>query len=292
MFKKILKWIWNNLPENIHKYIDKLIGNPVFAPFIRKLISLFYKKNVQIRGNKMFINPGRNPAIAFYDIRGYEETETNLFESYIKEGDVVLDLGANIGYYTLVAAKNVGKSGKVYAFEPDPENFAYLKKNVEINNYQNVVCVQKAVSNVNGMSKLYLHKFQTGAYTLFGKGDDYVEIETVRLDDFFKDKNHRVDMIKLDIEGSEGIALVGAQKILKENKNIKIISEILPDAMKKSAVNTGQLFNLLIDYGFSIYQINDKSNGQPLKLINPSQIYEFISEIKIITNIFCIRENN
>ncbi len=125
---------------------------------------------VDVKGNKMYIDPKRNPAIALYDIGGYENVETQLFESHIKEGDVVLDLGANIGYFTLIAAKCVGANGKVYAFEPDPTNFSFLKRSVEINNYKNVVCEQKAVSNKNGVVKLFLHDYQTGAYTIVGGG--------------------------------------------------------------------------------------------------------------------------
>ncbi len=168
MFGKILKWTWDKLSEEKHKRIMKFLENPIIAPIFRNLVSLLRPNIVDVKGNKMYINPKRNPAIALYDIGGYENVETQLFESHIKEGDVVLDLGANIGYFTLIAAKLVGVNGKVYAFEPDPTNFSFLKRNVEINNYKNVVCEQKAVSNENGKLKLFLHKFQTGAYTIVG----------------------------------------------------------------------------------------------------------------------------
>ena len=165
MFSKILKWMWDKLSEEKHDRIKKILIN---SASFRNLVSILRPNIVKVKGNKMYIDPKRNPTIALYDIGGYENAETELFESHIKEGDVVMDIGANIGYYTLVAAKLVGANGKVYAFEPESINFSFLKKSVEINNYENVICEKKAVSNENGKLKLFLHKFQTGDYTLVG----------------------------------------------------------------------------------------------------------------------------
>ncbi len=167
MLSKILKWVWDKLSEEKQDRIKKILENSVS---FRNLVSILRPNIVDVKGNKMYIDPKRNPAIALYDIGGYENAETQLFERHIKDGDVVLDLGANIGYFTLIAAKCVGANGKVYAFEPDPTNFSFLKKSVEINNYKNVICEQKAVSNENGKVKLFLHKFITGAHTIVEGG--------------------------------------------------------------------------------------------------------------------------
>ncbi|CEG11098.1 Methyltransferase FkbM (fragment) [groundwater metagenome] len=168
MLSKILKWVWDKLSEEKQDRIKKILAKSVS---FRNLVSILRPNIVvDVKGNKMYIDPKRDPVIALYDIGGYENAETQLFESRIKEGDVVLDIGANIGYYTLIAAKLVGVNGKVYAFEPDPTNFSFLKKSVEINNYKNVICEQKAVSNENGKVKLFLHKFITGAHTIVEGG--------------------------------------------------------------------------------------------------------------------------
>ena len=91
----------------------------------------------------------------------HEQFETEVFKKEIEKGDTVLDLGSHIGYYTLIAAELVGEKGKVFAFEPEPTNFVLLKKNIKINNYQNVIPVQKAVSNKNGKGRLYLKEKKT-----------------------------------------------------------------------------------------------------------------------------------
>lgn len=291
MLSKILKNVWGKLSEeNRDRIIKTLDGSVSF----RNLVSILRPNIVYVKGNKMYIDPKRNPAIALYDIGGYENAETKLFESHINEGDVVIDLGANIGYYTLIATKLVGVNGIVYAFEPDPTNFSFLKKSVEINNYKNVICEQKAVSNENGKIKLFLHKFQTGAYTIVGEGKNYIEVEMVKLDEYFKDKNNRVDIIKMDIEGAERLALEGMQKILSVNKNIKIFSEIIPKQLEKTGISAKDYLYMLTNACFSIYEIVEEKGRLPLKLIQPSEFDEFIKSItqKLTpsSNIFCERE--
>ena len=101
----------------------------------------------------MFLDSVDSLRLSFNGV--YEPCETEFVMNEIKKGDVVLDIGANIGYYTLIFARLVGEEGKVFAFEPDPENFALLKKNVEINGYHNVVLVQKAISNKTGKIRLF-----------------------------------------------------------------------------------------------------------------------------------------
>lgn len=101
-----------------------------------------------VQGHKMFLDSKDSLGLSLKGV--HEEFETELVKRMIKRGDVVLDIGANIGYYTLIFAKIVGEDGKVFAFEPDPTNFALLKRNVEINGYKNILLVQKAVSNKSG----------------------------------------------------------------------------------------------------------------------------------------------
>lgn len=92
----------------------------------------------------------------------YEPLETEVVGREVSAGDVVVDIGAHIGYYTLMLARIVGPCGKVYAFEPDPENFTLLQRNVKENGYRNVVLLQKAVSDRNGSATLYLSDDNSG----------------------------------------------------------------------------------------------------------------------------------
>ena len=97
----------------------------------------------EIEGSKMYLNPRvKGPMrVAFRSYirsRGKEKLTTQLFKEVVKGGYTVLDIGANIGYFTLLAARLVGKKGKVYAFEPEPRNYSMLLRNVTLNEYENV----------------------------------------------------------------------------------------------------------------------------------------------------------
>lgn len=113
--------------HGIGKFYPIKIAN---AFLIRRL-----KSNVaMVMGHKMFLDCKDSLNLSINN-GIYEEFETNIVKEEIKKGDIVLEIGANIGYYTLIFAKLVGEKGKVFAFEPDPTNFALLKKNIEINGY-------------------------------------------------------------------------------------------------------------------------------------------------------------
>jgi FkbM family methyltransferase len=101
---------------------------------------------------------------------GWDFEETKFLKKIIKKGDTVIDVGANIGYYTLLFSKLVGKEGKIYAYEPLPENFKLLKKNIFINKYKNIVLINRALSNKEKNAKLYIDQDDLGACSLHTEG--------------------------------------------------------------------------------------------------------------------------
>jgi len=230
------------------------------------------KDIVDVQGHKMFLDRIDTLNLS---VRGiWEPFGTEVFKKHIKEGDTVLDLGAFIGYYTLIAAKLVGKKGKVYAFEPDPNNFVILKKNVELNGYKNVVLIQKAVSNENRKCRLYLSENNFGEHSIYGSktGRKFIEIKSVKLDDIPIDK---VNFIKMDIQGAEWSAIQGMSSILKRNKKLKIYTELDPFALRKAGVEPQEYLKLLIDNGFNLYNINElKQRLEPILTSKlPNKIY-------------------
>lgn len=222
------------------------------------------KSIIEVQGGKMYVNPDGLPQRYREAFRGYiisiwEKLTTEKFKEVVREGDVVVDLGASMGYFTLLAAKLVGKKGKVYAFEPAPINYSLLIKNIELNGYDNVVLVQKAVSNVSGTVKLFLSNEDIGNNTIYQYGDnrEFVEVESVALDEFFRDKEHRVNVIKMDIEGAEMAALLGMDRIIRGNKKLKMFSEFYPSLMSAAGYSPEDFVHKLIDdYHFSIQPID------------------------------------
>ena len=122
---------------------------------------------VEIEGHKIYLDPFDSLKLSIN--KSYEEFETKLVKDIIKEGNVVVDIGANIGYFTLIFSRLVGRKGEVFAFEPEPNNFNLLKKNIEINDYKNVNLINKAVSNKSGKIELYLDDVNTGRHSLIAE---------------------------------------------------------------------------------------------------------------------------
>jgi len=203
----------------------------------------------------------------------WERYKTDLFKTMVKEGMIVADVGANVGYYSLIAANLVGKSGVVYAFEPEPNNYALFSRNVQVNNCANIIAVQKAVSDRAGQATLWFEKEQkvnpsfsseNAMVSSRYKGLDKAEcttVDTISLDGFFESQvgNYKVDFIKVDTEGAEGLMVDGADKILRGNRNLKIILEFWPDGLTRLGTNPQNLLRKLEDYNFRIKRIDDKN---------------------------------
>jgi len=138
----------------------------------------------------------------------YEKRNAAFVAGFIKEGMTVYDVGANAGYFTLMFSRLVGSTGKVVAFEPEPNNVAALKAHLSINGIRNVEVVDAAVSNEAGVA-LFDGSRSTGCLSSHGG----LSVKTVRLDDF-----PVPDFVKMDIEGGETSAILGADKTLSARR--------------------------------------------------------------------------
>lgn len=211
---------------------------------------------VKVQNHKMYVNPRDLPlgrSLATLGI--YEALETHLFRSLLHPGMTIVDIGANVGYYTLIAAELVANEGKVYAFEPDPTNYELLNRNVELNGYQNVETVQRAVSDSSGTVTLYIDKTNFGNRSM-GKSnivDDggEVEVVTVSLDDFFESKmgGCRVDVLKIDAQGAEGLIFNGARNTLRRHSP-KIFMEFEPDMLRNLGTDPIALLQQFASLGY------------------------------------------
>jgi FkbM family methyltransferase len=229
-------------------------------------ISHFKENYAEIQGHKMYLDS----LFAPISVTGiWEPVQTEYIKNNVKEGQVVIDLGAHIGYFTLIFAELVGIKGKVFAFEPNPTNYSLLKKNVSINNFLNVTTTQKAVSDETKKLELFLSENNTGDNRIFDANDHKksIEIESISLIDFFKNYNDQIDFIKMDIQGSEVKALRGMLPLLEKNKTLKIISEFWPYGIRAAGDKPEELLEILVRLGFKINLINHVK-----KIIEPIEI--------------------
>jgi FkbM family methyltransferase len=245
----------------------KFFGTFSFAKWLKKNLKKWYLKDrvFEIQGNKMLLDECDTMYLA--QQQTHEPHLTEYIKREIKESDIVLDIGANIGYYTLIFAGLVGKNGKVFSFEPDPKNYFLLEKNVEINGYQSVILTRKAVSDSNGKIRLYLcEDDNSGDHRIYNSHDGRksIETETVQLDDYFKDFFGRIDFIKIDIQGAEGLAFRGMFDILDKNRNLKIAAEFWPFGLRMCGTEPINLLESLLMRGFKIYSIVAGGGIEPL----------------------------
>lgn len=146
----------------------------------------------------------------------YEMAKQLAFASRLAPGQVVYDLGANVGFYTVLAARGVGSAGQVHAFEPLPDNVKFLRRHVELNQLKNVSIHACAVSNVTG--KL---RFAFGGDRSTGRLDDSgsFEVDAITLDEFVFSRGSALPcVIKIDVEGAELCVLEGARQVLEKAK--------------------------------------------------------------------------
>jgi len=245
----------------------------------------------EVFGNKLFLNK-KGLALSISHYGTYEESEAKIMEEKIKVGNIVVDVGANIGLHTLNMARIVGNTGRVFAFEPDPSNFEILEKNVKINNYQNIILEQKAVGDKNGRTTLY-QSDHPGMHRIFpqtkqAKGQ--VQVELTSLDKYFIDSNlaDKINFIKIDVEGLEFSVLKGMKNILKNNKKIKILFEFMPKNTMEAGFTPIELLNYLTSHDFKLYCIDERTK-KLLHVSNNEEILKLCSSTNntIGRNLFC-----
>ncbi len=163
----------------------------------------------------------------------YELETTRLFCKHIRKGMIVIDVGANIGYYTRLFSNLVGPTGQVYAFEPDAENWKYLVHNVR--NIENIKIFNMAVTDKVGTVDFYHVIGATGIHTILQVPDSEKRIVPSVSLDYFISNNEiaQVAVVKIDVEGAEPLVFQGMKNLLKgNNKSPMVVFEYTPDVTK------------------------------------------------------------
>lgn len=208
---------------------------------------------------KMLLDPYSNHDLGFYRDykmhRLYEPETSKFIVKTLKKGDTFIDIGANNGYFSLMASILVGSTGKVYAFEPTPDSFKRLQTNVHINKFKNIKLFECALGDKVGKIKLNISKKEDGQNSIADIVDkkESIDVEVRRLDDILKDK--KVNLIKIDVEGYEKEVFKGAIKTIKNNSNIKIVFENNPELMILRGLNPSYLLHFFKRLGFEVHKI-------------------------------------
>lgn len=195
---------------------------------------------------------------------GWERFETEIFNRVVGKGMTVVDVGANVGHYTLEAARNVGEEGKVYAFEPEPRNFDLLCRNVNANGYRNVIPVRAALSDRAGTAGMILCGKNMGGHRIrgFAKDDfsaESINVETMTLDECLGSRGVRVDAIKMDAEGWEPAIFQGMRSILDRNADLALFTEFSPMAIRVAGFSPLNYLEQLAEAGFRMGVLDENT---------------------------------
>jgi FkbM family methyltransferase len=156
----------------------------------------------------------------------------------------VLDIGANIGFYSILFSQLVGKNGRVIAFEPDENNFKHLKQLTD--RLKNVTAIRAAVGERNEKIKLYYSNDLNIDHQTYDNGQNrsYKEIDGIFIDGYFKN-NETVDFVKIDIQGYDYYAIKGMRQTIERSKGVVILGEFWPYGLKSAGIRASEYIELL-----------------------------------------------
>lgn len=198
-------------------------------------------------------------ALWLWKLNLLERPVTRLLAQLCRPGMIVADVGANIGFYSLLMARQVGQTGYVWAFEPDPGNFAALKHNIQANGYRNISPINSAVGATSGSGQLYTSRAHNGDHRIYPTGQrPAIPIQMVALDQFFAPEQ-RLDLIKMDIQGAEGAALRGMQLLLRRLPHLVILMEFWPMGLRQAGSDPEAVLKDLLALGGTVERLDEPS---------------------------------
>lgn len=199
----------------------------------------------------------------------YEMPVQEILSQYLKPGDIFYDIGANVGFFTILAANLVGASGQVYAFEPEAKNVAILRRNAELNHFANVTVMEKAVSRTTGVEAFYLTKC-VGGHTLASVGrkfdiEECLTVSTVSIDDLLLQQPREIKpptLVKVDVEGAEIDVLHGMSQTIQQYQPL-ILYEV-DDENKDNLLSKKKVIDeFLLAYKYQIKPLVEAYPGIP-----------------------------
>lgn len=277
--------IWYSL----NKALRPLFGRGLSRlPGVGELYSLFYNllskdSTLKMQGMEWKVNRTGDISAAVLALRHWEPFEMGVFLSGLKPGMTVVDVGASFGFYTCLAARSVGPSGKVYAFEPYIPTYNLLVRNIERNILGNVTPSSKAVSNTTGWIDTYINRSQEGVTS---SGTMLIQVPCVKLDDILTSP---IDVVKIDAEGHDLHVIQGMEKIISENEGLVLFVEVAPKLLECTGASMDLLLRAL-EKNFVLYLIKERHKVLELVDSRYTNVERECSGLIESANLYCKRK--
>lgn len=192
-------------------------------------------------------------------VNGYHRDGTvRLSRKLIREGDTVVDVGANIGLWVMGAAKRAGESGKVHAIEPIPDNYSRLVSNLELNGLGSVETAKIAIADRSGRSTMFRPDYDNSGHPTLARREGVehpIEVEALTLDEYCSRSGiEKLDFLKVDVEGAELLVFRGAKETLSTERAPAILFEVNEETAARLDSSTADVKALLRDLGYDLYR--------------------------------------
>lgn len=224
-------------------------------------------------GIKMSVmkNDYRSTPLEIFNFNRYEKDELELSLKLIQDNFVVFDIGANIGWYTIIIGK-LRKNLQTFSFEPIPQTFKMMKKNIRLNNLENVIPVNSGLSDSKGKFIFYFYPEGTGNAS-FKNLSDSKHVKKIigrvtTLDNFVKERKTKIDFIKCDVEGAELFVFQGGVNTISKFKPV-ILTEMLRKWSAKFKYHPNDIINFLKNLGYQCFTAK-KGRLKTLAKITPN----------------------
>jgi FkbM family methyltransferase len=226
-----------------------------------------WRREMQVWDRKMRApSLDRLVALGLHRLGWMGRDEAILLRRLVRPGQHVIDVGANIGIYSLLLAGLVERSGSVLAFEPEPNLFTILRENCVSNNATNIVLFQCALGQMSGLASFHRSAFNSGDNRLSraSMGHDAIEVKVERFDHLHPDS--KPDFVKIDVQGHELAALAGMERALAASPKVRVLFEFSPAALRKAGTAPELLLEFFRERGFALYE----TEGARLKTLEDS----------------------
>jgi len=270
--KQIVIKITSLVPYKIKLFLYKV---PLVSFLIRKFLNFSLSSPEKISTAKIVSGPIKSYKIGidfqsekYYWLGTHEPKVQQIILKVAKRGMAIYDIGAHIGYFTILFSHLCKRKGKVFAFEPNPDNFQRLVQNIALNKIENIFPIKIAVAEKNGI--VFFDKTESNSQSrLVGEqkpgdgGENIIKVETESLDGFvYKGKNPLPQIVKIDVEGAEGKVIKGMKRILREVRPLIICEIHNLEAAQEIWQVMGEGNYTFFDIEKGLSKINDFKNYQ------------------------------
>lgn len=252
---------------------------------VRGVLGALKPNQAVVLGQPFYLDPTDFSVSKEISDGDYEALEIETAKNMIRRADTIVDIGANIGYFTVHFCE-WAPLGHVYAFEPNAPTFAILKKNVETRRFKNVSLYQAGLDTEEGSGTLYVNQYNKGdnrAYPSFGAEGIGIKMTTL---DAVIPVGKVVDLIKIDIQGYEVRALFGMKRVLSESPNLKMLVECSPKLLRRAGSSAEEFFSLLEENDMS-WNMFDNASHHLVAISKQEYIDRFPAEKDDYGNLLC-----